>query len=485
MRNFEWGLRLLLERGHRIHIAADVDEGRGEARIVEVLARDCPTVSYGLTPSRANAGWYEVARKLRLCIDYLRYLEPAYESAPRLLARAAWRTPHLFRVLTRVPILRAPSGRRWLGRCLDVLERAVPVDSRVVAFIREFRPEVVMITPLLELGSPQVEYVRVAKAQGARTALCVYSWDNLSSKGLIRDLPDLVTVWNGTQKTEAVEMHGVPPERVVVTGAQSFDHWFGWRPRSREEFVNLVGLSPSTPYVLYVGSALFRGTPPEPNFIWRWLDAIRSSEDGRIREVGVLVRPHPERLDEWRGVSLSRFGNAVVWPRRGANPIDTTSRANYYDSICHSAAVVGLNTSALIESGIIGRPVHTLLLPEFSESQGGTLHFRYLLEARGGLLQVGRSLEEHLSQLAASVGAASELPRPNREFVESFVRPYGIDVPASPVFAESIEALGKKGPAPPVALAHWWSYPIRALLYAANVRRLLRHRVDQSEAWRQ
>ena len=42
------------------------------------------------------------------------------------------------------------------------------------------------------------------------------------------------------------------------------------------------------------------------------------------------------------------------------NPVDTASRADYFDSIYHAAAVVGINTTAQIESAIVGRPVHTL-----------------------------------------------------------------------------------------------------------------------------
>ena len=52
----------------------------------------------------------------------------------------------------------------------------------------------------------------------------------------------------------------------------------------------------------------------------------------------------------------------------------------------HSVAVVGVNTSALIESGIVGRPVYTVLADEFAGQQEGTLHFQHLKNVNGGLL---------------------------------------------------------------------------------------------------
>jgi hypothetical protein len=60
------------------------------------------------------------------------------------------------------------------------------------------------------------------------------------------------------------------------------------------------------------------------------------------------------------GVRPAAYDAVGIWPRAGANPVDSEARADYYDSMFHSVAVVGVNTSALIESGIVGRPVFTV-----------------------------------------------------------------------------------------------------------------------------
>jgi hypothetical protein len=93
----------------------------------------------------------------------------------------------------------------------------------------------------------------------------------------------------------------------------------------------------------------------------------------------VLVRPHPQNFKQWKVAHLDDLKGVVVWPREGANPLNHTSRSDYYHSIHHSAAVVGVNTSALIESAIVGRAVYTILAPEFRDTQEGTLHFHHLL----------------------------------------------------------------------------------------------------------
>ena len=85
----------------------------------------------------------------------------------------------------------------------------------------------------------------------------------------------------------------------------------------------------------------------------------------------------------------------------GRNPVDPDAKADYFDSLHHSAAVVGLNTSAFLEGAIAGKPVFTTLLPEHYENQEGTIHFHYLLNVGGGLLHTAKTLDEQCRQLNA------------------------------------------------------------------------------------
>ena len=111
----------------------------------------------------------------------------------------------------------------------------------------------------------------------------------------------------------------------------------------------------------------------------------------------------------------------------------TPSRgSNYFDSIYHAAAVVGINTSAQIESAIVGRPVHTVLAEEYRDTQQGTLHFHYLQAEEFGHLHVGRTMDEHLDQLEESLRGRDDRER-NERFLRRFVRPFGLDVPATPL----------------------------------------------------
>ena len=453
-RNFDTVLRELASRGHVIHLAVEreTDEGRP---LVDGLIAEYPNISTSVAPGRAQDDWSWAVSRLRHGLEYLRYQHKLFDDTPKLRDRSRERTPGLFITIGDAIRRYARWARRPVESLLRWLERSTPDDAGIRAFVEEQRPDIVLITPLIALGSAQIDYLRAARSLGIPTALCVWSWDHLSSKALIRELPDRVFVWNDTQKREATELHGLAAERIVVTGAQCFDKWFGRAPsRDRETFCGVIGLPSNRPILLYVCSAPFIGSPPEAPFVVEWIRRIRTSGSPMLRNTPILVRPHPSRRPEWEGIDLTPFADVVMW---GSDPVSADARADYFDTLFHSAVVVGLNTSAFIEAGILGRPVHTILLPEWYESQMGTVHFRYLFEAGGGLLTSATSFDEHLTQLDEVL---AHPPTEVRPFVRAFVRPRGLDVAATPVFVEAVESMKGLTAAPLdeprfIGLARW------------------------------
>lgn len=464
LRNFDSAIRELARRGHTIQLSADREESMGGRGMVERIAAEFPNVTVGWTPGREPGAWSELARKIRLGLDYLRFLEPRYASTPHLRNRARERAPMAVVTLAALPVIGSAPGRRLLAAVLRGLERGIPRSPEIDTFIRDQKPDLVLITPLIDLGSPQGDLFASARAAGIRTMLCVGSWDHLSSKALLRQIPERVVVWNEVQKQEAMEFHRVPADRVSVTGAQSYDHWFGRAPaRSRREFCQRVGLDPDKPFVLWVCSSLFRNTNNEAAIVEQWIQALRGSDDPTLREVGILVRPHPARLDEWQHTDLTEYRNVAFW---GAHPVDDESKDDYFDSLFYSAAVVGLNTSAFLEAGIVGRPVHAILLPEVTAAnQEGLIHFNYLLTVNGGLLHTARSIEEHLGELRSAITTPVSHDEKSRRFTEAFIRPFGLDVPAAPRFADAVEAEGKLGGAIADPAGAVTTVIYRALLY--------------------
>lgn len=482
VRNFDSTLRLLAERGHYVHVAAERHEVLDTTDLIGRLSRQYPTITYSSPPSPQVPQWVNLGVEARKAIDYLRYLEPEFREARKLRLRAEATAPVFLDPLVCQRLAQTGRGRSLFRRLLRVCNRAVPPDAAISAFIRQQRPDIVIVTPLVEPGSPQSEYLRSARALGIPTGLCVYSWDNLTSKGLIHDALDIVTVWNDAMKAEAVALHRVPEDRVVVTGATPYDHWFAWTPRtSRQAFCSRVGLSSQHPYLLYLCSSRFIAGNELP-FVRRWVADVRGAS-GAMRGAGVLVRPHPQNAERWQDADFSDLENVAVWPRDGGNPVDDDTRANYYDSIYHSAAVVGINTSALIESAIVGRGVFTLLAPEFRDTQDGTLHFRHLRDVNGGVLHIASDLRVHVSQLEAALHNPVAAAAPCRRFVEAFVRPHGSEKTATPRLADALEAAAARGAKCVPAGRRWRSLLLQRALHplAQVVDRALQASLQEEE----
>lgn len=460
LRYFDSVLEALSQRGHHVSVAFDQPHKQPEG-LAALESIDGDVEVHQPVPRRPDM-WHPVARGVRGTIDYARYLHPRFEHAPYLRDRMRTILPPLTRWLGRWTTTTAARTDR-IVRFLLACERAVPSSRALEAYLRAIAPDVLVVSPLVTDQCPQVDLVKAARRVGIRSALCVASWDHLTTKGLMRIQPDLVALWNHDQRQEALDFHGVVAERVVVTGAQCFDRWFDRAPsRSRVEFCRRVGLSSERPFVVFTGSTASISAPgPEVRFVTRWIEAVRRGP-GSLKDLGILIRPHPYNCAHWETVDLSAYPNVAVFPRSGANPVDNDDRADYYDTLHHSAGVVGINTSAMIEAGIQDRPVFTVVDSSFDDTQTGTLHFRYLLPENGGHLQHATSLDEHTRQLAATL---DEGQAPSaRGFTKTFVRPHGLEVAATPRLIAALEQLAETPPQTddPLPMRLW---PLRAGLW--------------------
>jgi hypothetical protein len=463
LRFYDGTLRELAARGHRVSIASNKDRENKPVRLA-TMAGGGEVRVLGLVPGRSDA-WAPVGRGLRGVTDFARYLHPRLAEAPALRARMKRKVlPPGFRWLDGVRTVGAP-GSRLLMRALAACEAAIPSSRDIERFIEGQEADVVLVSPLVDAGSDQVELVKSARALGVPAGACIASWDNLTNKGVLRVEPDRVFVWNEAQRREAVAYHGVAAERVEATGAQLFDRWFERRPSTtREAFCAAVGLPADRPYVLYTCSSSFiAASHAEVGFVRRWVEALRA--EPALRDVNVLVRPHPYNCHAWETEDVSDLPGVAVWPRQAYNPVDEVHRDGFFDSLHHSAAVVGINTSAMIEAAILGRPVLSLTAGEFAGTQEGTLHFHHLLPAQGGFLRMAATLPEHVAQLRDVLERPEAVLAEIARFVASFIRPHGLDRPCTPILADAIEALGREGRHAPRP-APWWAPALRPVLWA-------------------
>jgi hypothetical protein len=467
LRFYDSAIEELAARGHAVSIAVNNRSEKKPVGLGGLQAYADRVRVLGVVPEH-DGMWGNIGYGLRGTMDFVRYLHPRFATAPALRARMKRKAlPVAFRWLDAIPRVSAGAVAAT-EKMLMAGERAIPVSAEMVAFLREQAPDVLLVSPLVAAASDQVEWIKAAKACGVRTAVCIASWDNLTNKGLLRIEPDLVIVWNEAQKREAHEYHYIPEQKIVATGAQLFDRWFTKTvTRDRETFCERVGLPDTRPFLLFTGSSSFISEAnAEVAFVRRWIHAVRTSGDPTISDLNILVRPHPYNASGWERDPATDLSGVTVYPRRGYNPIDEHNRADFFDSLYHCAAVVGINTSAMIEAAIIGRPVFSMLAPEFAGTQEGTIHFHHLLPENGGCVRIASTIEEHVVQLTDRLRDPEAARAETQRFVASFIRPHGLDRPATPIVVDAIERLGA-APAPAPQHASLADYALRPVVLGA------------------
>ena len=460
VRYFESALRQLSARGHRIVISVQTDRDKldEQAAADEILRRSGTFEVEHLPEETRHTALASVAVTVRSMRDALRYQRPEYRRAPLLRMRAERLLPGPIRTLVRM-CASAGAIRMFADRLCRLVDRAIPPAPSVMAWCASAAPDMVIASPAINFGSSQPEYFKAAQRQGIPTVAAIPSWDNLTTKGTLAWVPDRLLVWNGAMREEAVTFHQVPEYRVAVTGASVFDAWFDWTPsRTREEFCRQAGLPPAAPYVLYLGSSLFLA-PAEVEFVERWVAALRSSADPRIAQLPVLIRPHPSNVRPWNSADLEQFGRLSVWPRMMAHPGTERFRRDFFDSLYHCAAVVGMNTSAQIEAAIVGKPVLSVRVEGFEQSQVQTLHFDHLAS---GLVLAADSLEEHIAQLRGVLDDPAPAMARSAAFVREFVKPPAPYRSAAEAMVAAVEGAAATRPQriPDVA----WARVVRAAL---------------------
>ncbi|MCU0534219.1 MAG: hypothetical protein MUD14_10030 [Hydrococcus sp. Prado102] len=466
MRNYESTLIALAQRNHQIQIR--FNDSKDNDRLVESLSQQFPqiTYSYEVLPRR-NDLWKSLLRLIRAIRDYLTYLSPEYAQAKKLRKRVeetlGWLGVSLIPIIKLISLLPQNIGLNLIKQIIDIIERIIPIDKTISTVLERENPDLILITPLVDFDCVQRDYLKAAKSLGIYCILCVHSWDNLTNKGSIHIHPDRVLLWNKIQKQEAIEIHDIEPKKVIVTGAQCYDKWFERKPSiSKKEFLEKAGLKEENDYLLYLCSSPFIA-PDEVSFVRELLAKIRKAEHPKIRKIGLLIRPHPQNATQWNEVEFARENNAVIWPRGGQNPVTEEARANFYDSLYYSVSAIGINTSAMIEAGILGKPVYSILDSRFKDTQEGTLHFHHLI--RGGLLQMSASIEEFIGQLTLMLeDDRHQYQDKIKHFINEFVRPYGLETPCTPIVVKSIEEIEAIATSNAESIP-LWNYGFRAILF--------------------
>lgn len=438
-RYFDGVIRNLRNRGHEVIIAAGLKRmTKGYTdRALRACIQESGCLEEEIIQPKGLSMIGAMIRDINGYANYFRSNHPSPVWAVKWKEYLPQKVRWLLKFRPAELLLRA-SWFRWL---LKKLESKWKPERAVVERLRKDKPDVVVACPFIWTMSADADYIKAAAMMKIPTVVAVASWDHLAGKGLFPIIPDVTMVWNDEMAKEAFDLQDIPEDRIVTTGSPPFDFWFDAVPTmDRAAFYREVGLVPDSPFIVYLCSSRPIAGNSEPLVVRDLVEKLKANE--ATKRLQIIVRPYPSMAKVWDGVEIP---HVKIWPQNGDWPDTNQARQDLFHSLYHSVAVVGINTTAMLEANVINRPCLTLMTKEFESSQTGRAHFQQLL--RGGFLETANDLGQATDIIAGLLDKNDSKTQQRAKFVKYFFRPGGIDLRASDLAAQVIEmaARGEKG----------------------------------------
>lgn len=251
-------------------------------------------------------------------------------------------------------ILGNPKGRRLL-RAIDMRFGG---RQEIRALFDRYSPNLVFVANLFSVLD--IEVLREAKSRRIKTLGMIKSWDNITSKGLVRQLPDKVIVHTAIMREEMLRYADMKSEHIFVSGVPQYDIYFSPDSVSREEFFKKFSLDPNKRLILLLEPGL--KLAPHGHEIWDIVE--KALEQKKLPEdVQVLVSIHPaykareDLIPKHKKLTFVRFGYRLVEGNYKTWEFSEDAAADLMRAVRHSNLVLTTFSTMNIEASIFDKPI--------------------------------------------------------------------------------------------------------------------------------
>lgn len=278
-------------------------------------------------------------------------------------------------------------------RYLDL--KLLPKD-RYSEYFEKYRPDLVFATDIF--NEHDVQVMREARIRKIPIAGMVRSWDNITSHGMNRIVPDKFIVNTPKIKEEAVQYCDARPENVFVTGIPHYDRYVGQRRISREELFRNLNLNPKKKTVFFA--------PPSDIYTKNNPISVRIIKElGKLDDVQLIVRLYMVGEVDLGDIKPIPDKIAIDVPPKHINFVGADlapkEDAHLADLLYHSDVVVAFASTLAIDAAVFGKPIVFIGFDGAPKPYWKSLrqyydfdHQRYLLETGG--VRLANNMEEFL-----------------------------------------------------------------------------------------
>lgn len=198
-----------------------------------------------------------------------------------------------------------------LAKILNILFRNFPFGQRLFRVIdnfltpygflrpyaKRYKPEFIIATDIF--NQCDAFLLMEAHTLGIKTYGMVRSWDNATTKGLLRFIPERILVSSPYIKYELIQYHNVKKDIIDIGGYPQYDTFVNNKKLSREEFCSKFDIDPAKKIILFAPAGV-----AFHNIDWQILEQLKKMLDNNILPANLhfIIRMHP--LSQ---VDLSQF----------------------------------------------------------------------------------------------------------------------------------------------------------------------------------
>jgi len=278
--------------------------------------------------------------------------------------------------------------------------------QEIRALFDTYRPSLVFVANLFSVLD--IEVLREAKSRSVYTVGMIKSWDNVTSKGLVRQLPNKVIVHTEIMREEMHRFADMKYEDIFVSGVPQYDMYFAPDRMSREEFFKKFSLDPYKRLILLLEPGL--KLAPHGHEIWDIVE--KALERKQLPEdVQVLVSIHPaykareDLIPRHKKLTFVRFGYRLVEGNYKTWEFSEDAAADLMRAVRHSDLVLTTFSTMNIEASIFDKPIINIAfegyqkLP-YQKSIAQYKDYTHLQPiVRSGGVKIANSKEELIAQM--------------------------------------------------------------------------------------
>jgi hypothetical protein len=250
---------------------------------------------------------------------------------------------------------------RWFKNFFRYLDYRYNNPDPFNNYFDKYNPDVVFAPDVF--GSGDTLMIKSALKHKVRSVGMVASWDNNTTKGLMRVVPDVLLVQNEIIKEESLNIQHIDKKIIRLTGIAHYDYFMEYKPIPREVFFKNLGISPDKKLILF--------SPAGDKFIstdWQICEILKQAYENKQipRDVVTLIRMHPTNptslekftpneqfIIETPGVSFKGLSDK-------RKELDRESLHHLIDTLHHCELVINVVSSLVIDAAVLGKPIITI-----------------------------------------------------------------------------------------------------------------------------